>query len=103
MVVSRLSHCIRLVGFSGKDSRMDLETLKQDVWKKLPVLTLEELTAITTGLSLTVAESKGDKKSAVYSAIARHLMSDTVEETQDEGEQVFQPEKGVGSDGRGFR
>ena len=35
----------------GSCVRMDFETLKQAVWKKLPEMTLEELTEITTGLS----------------------------------------------------
>ena len=75
--------------------RMDFEMLKQDVWRKLPGLTLEELSEITTGLSLTVPPEKQDQQSAVYGAIVKHLMSDAVEEAADGGEAVFRLASGV--------
>ena len=75
--------------------RMDFETLKQDVWRKLPGLTLEELTEITTGLSLTVPPEKQGQKSVVYGAIVKHLMSDAVEGAGDGGESVFRVASGV--------
>ena len=68
---------------------MDFETLKQAVWKKLPEMTLEELTEITTGLSLNVPPEKQGQQSAVYGAVVKHLMSDVVEQATDGGEQLF--------------
>lgn len=79
----------------GSCVRMDFETLKQAVWKKLPEMTLEELTEITTGLSLNVPPEKQGQQSAVYGAVVKHLMSDVVEQATDGGEQVFTIANGV--------
>ena len=67
----------------------DLDQVKGEVWSKLVGLSLNELTEITTGLSLTVPEAKKDLKSAVYGAVVKHLMSDAVETSDDDELQLF--------------
>ena len=66
-----------------------LEHLKEDVRRKLSELDLNELTQVSGELSLTIPEGKETKKSAVYNLIARHLMSQEDDET-DEGQAVFE-------------
>ena len=61
------------------DKENQLEALKTDVWTKLPQLNLQELEQICTALDLTIEPTKQGKKSAVYSIVTRHLMSDDVE------------------------
>ena len=56
-----------------------LEVLKTDVWTKLPQLNVEELEQVCTALDLTIAPGSRGRKSAVYSVVALHLMSNTVE------------------------
>ena len=68
---------------------MELEQVKEEVWSKLAGLSLTELTEITIGLSLTVPESKKGKRSALYGAVVKHLMSDVVEEAEDDGVALF--------------
>ena len=68
---------------------MELEQVKEEVWSKLAGLSPTELTEITVGLSLTVPESKKEKKSALYGAVVKHLMSEVVEEADDDGAALF--------------
>ena len=55
-----------------------LESLKTDVWTKLPQLKVEELEQVCTALELDVTPESQGKKSAVYSVVALHLMSNTI-------------------------
>ena len=66
-----------------------LEHLKEDVRRKLSELDISGLTHVCGELSLTIPEGKETKKSAVYNLIARHLMSQEDDET-DEGKAVFE-------------
>jgi hypothetical protein len=66
-----------------------LETLKK-VFRKLSELDLEELTEVTEGLRLTVPPNRQGKRSSVHRTIVQHLMSDGVQDEDDEGEEVFQ-------------
>ena len=56
-----------------------LEVLKTDVWTKLPQLNVGELEQVCTALDLTIAPASQGRKSAVYSLVALHLMSNNVE------------------------
>ena len=55
-----------------------LEVLKTDVWTKLPQLNLEELEQVCTALDLPIEPSKQGRRSAVYSIVTLHLMSNEV-------------------------
>ena len=70
-------------------SMEDLDRVKGEVWSKLVGLTVEELTAITAGLSLTVADEKKGLKSELYAAVVKHLMSDVVDRATDDGLELF--------------
>jgi hypothetical protein len=60
------------------------------VWNTLPKLSLEELESICDALELQIAEDKRSKKSALYTAVAKHLMSDVMEELgEDQAMEVF--------------
>ena len=67
----------------------DLDRVKGEVWSKLVGLTVEELTEITDGLSLTVPDGKKQMKSELYAAVVKHLMSDVVDQATDDGLQLF--------------
>ena len=64
----------------------DMETVKNDVWMRLPQLTGEELASMCAGLNLTVPESKKTTKSALYSLVLQQLMSASVEGMSEEVE-----------------
>lgn len=70
---------VQLFKMDVVDKENQLEALKTDVWTKLPQLNLQELEQICTALDLTIEPTKQGKKSAVYSIVTRHLMSDDVE------------------------
>ena len=67
----------------------ELDRVKGEVWSKLVGLTVAELTEITTGLTLNVLEEKKELKSVLYAAVVKHLMSDEVDNTEDDGLQLF--------------
>ena len=67
-----------------------MESVKDEVWNTLPKLSLEELETIVEALELQIVEEKRSKKSALYTAVAKHLMSDQMEELgEDQAMQVF--------------
>ena len=68
---------------------MDLETLKNDVSEKLAGLSLEELVEVASKLSVNVPPNKQGKKSATYRCVSQYLLSDDVQDDDDEGLQVF--------------
>ena len=67
-----------------------LETLKNEVFRKLADLDLEELTEVTEQLKLNVPLSRQGKQSSVMRTIAQHLMSDDVQDDDNGGLDVFQ-------------
>ena len=67
----------------------DLDRVKGEVWSKLVGLTVEELTEITAGLSLSVPDEKKGLKSELYAAVVKHLMSDEVDKATDDGLELF--------------
>ena len=62
----------------------DLETLKNDVWVRLPQLTGEELATMCSGLNLTVPEAKQSTKSVLYTLVLQQLMSVEAEGLDDQ-------------------
>ena len=60
-----------------KEDHLDL--LKTDVWTKFPQVKLEGLEQICKALNLPIDPSKTGKRSAVYSIVTLHLMSDEVD------------------------
>ena len=62
----------------------DLETLKNDVWVRLPQLTEKELATMCSGLNLTVPEAKQSTKSVLYTLILQQLMSVEAEGLDDQ-------------------
>lgn len=64
------------------DKEDQLETLKTDVWTKLPQLNLEELEQVCMALELPIEPSKQGKRSAVYSIVTLHLMSNDVSQME---------------------
>ena len=67
-----------LVFIMEGDKENQLEVLKTDVWTKLPQLNLEELEQVCTALDLPIEPSKQGRRSAVYSIVTLHLMSNEV-------------------------
>ena len=67
-----------------------MEVLKEEVRKKLPQLNVAELTTIAVELSLTIPPGKKGKQSGIFNIVAMHLMSDDVEEQNDDGRAVFE-------------
>ena len=49
----------------------DLDTLKEEVWGKMNLLTVGELADICGGLGLTVQPAQEGKKSALYGLVLR--------------------------------
>ena len=75
---------------------VDLDTLKDEVWGKLNLLTVGELADICGGLGLTVQPAQEGKKSALYGLVMRQLTSlevEGMEETQ--GKDLFENVKGA--------
>ena len=63
---------------------------KEDVLARLKRISLEQLEEICETLQLTVSDQKKCKKKAMMNAVQRHLASETIEDSEDEGLQVFQ-------------
>ena len=74
---------------------MDFEQIKEEVWRKLPMLNDEELTQVCNGLSVTIPPKQMGKKSGKYNTAVKYLMSDDVEESDDEGEDIFRRLNGM--------
>ena len=67
----------------------NLEDIKDDVLDKLSQLNIAELSEICTAIQLTVPESKKTKRLTIYRAVVKHLSSSEVEESADNGEELF--------------
>ena len=65
------------------------EAAREEVLRLLPKLTELQLLEITTGLSLTLSKSKKDRKTALQNLLIRHVSSEEVEESEDEGLAMF--------------
>ena len=63
---------------------------KENLLTKLQLLEPKELGVVSIALSLTVPPAKKGKKSAMFNLIVRHLSSEDIEESDDNGLQVFQ-------------
>ena len=67
-----------------------LETLKNEVFRSLGELNLEELTELTNELKINVPPNRRGKQSSVMRTMVQYLMSDEVQDEDDEGLEVFQ-------------
>ena len=73
---------------------MDSEQVREDVWRKLSGLNVQELTQICTGLDLKMTLKKAAKRSSLYNAVLKHLMKvDEDEEEADEDDEEAQETK----------
>ena len=68
----------------------DWEEKKHEVLQQLPLLDVNQLTTICGALSITVPPVKMGKRSAIFNLIMRHLNSETVEDSADQGLQLFE-------------
>ena len=68
----------------------DWEEKKHEVLQQLPLLDADQLTTICIALSLTVPPVKKGNRSAIFNLIMRHLNSETVEDSADQGLQLFE-------------
>ena len=74
----------------------DLDTLKEEVWGKMNLLTVGELADICGGLGLTVQPAQEGKKSALYGLVLRQLTSLEVEGMEEaQGKELFGNVKGA--------
>jgi hypothetical protein len=74
----------------GRKSEMSLETVKDKVLGMVNQLDEIQLMQVVTSLTLTVKESKKNRKQALQNTILRHLSSEELEDSADEGLAVFQ-------------
>ena len=65
------------------------EKLRKEVVEKLHEVNLDQLKEICERLQLTIADKKKDNKVAVFNGIMRHLTSEEVEDSADEGMAAF--------------
>ncbi len=66
------------------------DVVKEEVLVSLRKVSQIQLDEICTSLNVIVADGKKTKKNAVMNAIQRYLSSEEVEDSDDEGLQVFQ-------------
>ena len=69
--------------------RMAAEATRSGVLAGLRMLDVAQLENCCEKLSLTVAEAKKGKRKAVENIVMRHLTSETLEESEDEGMSVY--------------
>ncbi len=67
----------------------EADVAKENLLTKLQGLESTELGEICVGLSLTVPPNKKGKRSAMFNIIVKYLSSDTIEESEDGGLQLF--------------
>ena len=67
----------------------NLEEFKDDVLDKLSQLNVTELGEICTAIQLTIPENKKTKRMTVYRALVKHLTGEEVEDSTDQGEELF--------------
>ena len=69
-------------------------TVKEKVEGMIKQLDELQLMQVVTSLGLTVKDTKKSKKEAMQSVVKRHLSSEEIEDSQDEGLAVFQKLEG---------
>ena len=72
----------------GQDKMADLE--KEEVLMRLRKITPEQLEEICRILQVTVKDTKKNKQKATMNAVQRHLASEEIEDSEDEGLVIFQ-------------
>lgn len=61
------------------------DQVRKEALEKLPLLSLEQLLEIADRITITITDAKKTNRKAVSNAIARHLLSEALEDLEDEG------------------
>ncbi len=67
-----------------------VDVVKEEVFVSLRSLSSAQLEEVCTSINVIVPEEKKTKKNAVMNAVQRYLSSEEIEDSEDEGLQVFQ-------------